>query len=75
MAVYVTGLVLVTAAVELVIAFFIAVRSTTVPSSSSGFWSVYFGAIVALVVAGAVLIPRGLHGLRSPVREESPGRS
>lgn len=75
MAVYVTGLVLVTAAIELVIAFFIAVRSTTVPASSSGFWSVYFGAVVALVVAGAVLIPRGLHGLRSPVREESLERS
>ena len=65
MAVYVTGLVLVTAAVELVIAFFIAVRSTDVPASSSDFWSFYFGATVALVIAGAVLIPRGLSELRA----------
>ena len=66
MAVYVTGLVLLTAAVELVIAFFIAVRSTAVPSAASSFWSVYFGVIVALVVAAAVLVPRGLRTLRAP---------
>ena len=73
MAVYVTGLVLLTAAVELVIAYFIAVRTTTVPASSSSFWSVYFGAVVALVIAGAVLIPRGLQALRVPNPGAEPG--
>ena len=72
MAVYVTGLVLLTAAVELVIAYFIAVRTTSVPASSSSFWSVYFGAVVALVVAAAVLIPRGLEALRVPVPGAEP---
>lgn len=68
MAVYVTGLVLLTAAVELVIAFFIAVRSVSVPSSSSDFWSAYFGVIVVLVIAAGVMVPRGLRTLRSSVR-------
>ena len=67
MAVYVTGLVLLTAAVELVIAFFIAVRSASVPSSASSFWSAYFGVIIALVVAAGVLVPRGLRALRAPI--------
>lgn len=75
MAVYVTGLVLVTAAVELVIAFFIAVRSTSVPASSSDFWTVYFGATVALVVAGGVLIPRGLSELRAAASPSDVERS
>lgn len=75
MAVYVTGLVLVTAGVELVIAFFIAARNASVPPSSSNFWWIYFGVIVALVVAGAVLIPRGLrtlHALAPPTEAAGP---
>ena len=72
MAVYVTGLVLVTAGVELVIAYFIAGRNGSVPPSSSSFWWVYFGVIVVLVVAGAVLIPRGLRALRAPAPASAP---
>lgn len=64
MAVYVIGLVLVTAAIELVIAFFIAAHSTHVPSSTSSFWWVYLGALVILVTSGGVLVARGLFELR-----------
>ena len=63
MAIYVTGLVLLTGAVELVLAYFVASR-TTVPPASSLFWPAYLGALIVLVVAGALLVARGLELLR-----------
>ena len=74
MAVYVSGLVLVTAAVELLIAVVIAARATGVPSASSEFWPIYFGVIIVLVAAGGLLIPRGLRELRTDSTAE-PARA
>ncbi len=65
MLLYVVGLVLVTAAVELVIAFLFSTHGA-IPSQSSAFWIAYIGAVVVLLGAGGALIPRGLHRLRSP---------
>ncbi len=72
MAVYVIGLILVTAAVELLIAYVIATRANDVAQSST-LWPTYFGAVIGLAVSGGVLIPRGLSALRSPRRPTEPG--
>jgi hypothetical protein len=70
MAIYITGLVMITAAVELILALVVASRSS-VPAASSLFWPVYFSVLIALVVAGAVLIVRGLGALRrEPISSE-----
>ena len=63
MAVYVAGLVLITGAVELVLALFVAAR-TSMPSPSSLFWPAYLGALIALVSGGGVLILTGLREIR-----------
>jgi hypothetical protein len=68
MALYVTGLILITGAVELVLALLVASRSS-VPAASSLFWPLYIGVLIGLVVAGAILIVRGLYALR---RERIP---
>jgi len=59
MAFYVAGLVLITGAVELVLALLVTSR-TSVPAPSSLFWPVYLVAVIALVGGGAVLILAGL---------------
>lgn len=71
MALYVTGLVLIIGAVELVLAVLIVLRSS-VPSDSAAFWSAYFGAIVVLGIVGALLVRRGLRGLRSAATPADP---
>jgi hypothetical protein len=73
MAVYVAGLVSITAAVELTLALLVASRGS-VPAASSLFWPVYLAVLIALVVAGAILIARGLgelHHAREPVESSS----
>ncbi len=68
MLLYVTGLVLITGAVELGIAYFLSTRGA-VPAVLSTLALVSFAVVVALVAAGGVLIYRGLRALRS--RSES----
>jgi hypothetical protein len=71
MAIYITGLVLITGAVELLLALLVASR-TSVPSASSLFWPAYLTVLIALVVAGAILIARGLEVLhRDRARAET----
>ncbi len=63
MAVYISGLVMITGAVELVLALFVADRAS-VPALPSLFWAAYLGTVVALVIVGALLVVRGLRALR-----------
>jgi hypothetical protein len=71
MAIYITGLVLITGAVELLLALLVASR-TSVPSASSLFWPAYLAVLIALVVAGAILIARGLEVLH---RDRAPAET
>lgn len=64
MAVYLVGLLLITAAIELTLALFLATQGK-VPSPTSDFWVVYLVADVALFAGGGLLVPRGLAQLRS----------
>jgi len=64
MAVYLVGLILITAAIELTLALLLATQGK-VPSPSSDFWVVYLLADVVLFSGGGVLVPRGLSQLRS----------
>lgn len=79
MAVYLSGLVLVTGAIELTLALFLASQGKFAAPSST-FWVVYFAADVAMFAFGGVLVPLGLMQLRTssdgspaePTRSGSP---
>lgn len=64
MVVYITGLVLVTAAIELTIALVLASRGA-LPSPSSAFLLVYLLVDIGLFATGGFLVARGLRSLRS----------
>jgi hypothetical protein len=64
MAVYLAGLLLLAAAIELTLALFLASEGK-VPSPSSDYWTVYLVVDIALFTSGGVLVPRGLETLRS----------
>lgn len=63
MAVYLVGLLLLTAGIELTLALLLASQGK-VPSPSSEFWVVYLGVNIAFYTGGGVLVPRGLGALR-----------
>jgi hypothetical protein len=67
MAVYVVGLLLLTGAIELTLALFLAVQGK-VPAPSSDFWVVYLFIDIGLIAAGGILVQRGLASLRAPAR-------
>jgi|GEM_PF-2937331 len=71
MAVYLVGLLQVTAAIELTLALLLASQGK-VPAPSSDFWPVYLFVDIALVAAGGILIARGLETMHSPTPEASP---
>jgi hypothetical protein len=64
MAVYIVGLLLITAAIELTLALVLASQGK-VPSPSSDFWLLYLTVDIAFVAVGGFLVPRGLSALRS----------
>lgn len=70
MAVYLSGLLLITAAIELTLALFLATQGK-VPSPSSDFWVVYLVVDVVLFAGGGVLVPRGLTQLRAGPTESA----
>lgn len=71
---YITGLVLVTSAVELSIAL-VLTRRGALPAPSSSFLLVYLLVDIGLFVVGGFLASRGLRAIRSerpPVPAEAP---
>jgi hypothetical protein len=64
MVVYITGLVLVTSAIELTLALVLASRGA-VPAPSSGFFLVYLLVDIGLFSAGSLVVTKGLQTLRS----------
>ena len=64
MAIYLSGLLCITSAIELTLALFLATQGK-VPAPSSGFWVIYRVADIAMFSGGGILIPRGLSRLRS----------
>jgi hypothetical protein len=75
MAIYITGLVLIIGAVELVLALVVASHGTNAPPASSLFWPVYLAVLIALVVAGALLIARGLGEIHRPAAVPEPAET
>jgi hypothetical protein len=71
MALYIAGLVLATAAVELLIAYVIATH-VGLGSATSTFWLVYFLVVIGLAVAAGILIAKGLSELRAPPPPPEP---
>jgi len=67
MVVYLTGLVMVTAGIELTLALVLASQGK-VPSPASEFWPVYLVVNIGLFAAGGLLVPRGLLELRTEER-------
>lgn len=64
MALYVAGLLLLTSAIELTLALFLAVQGK-LPAPATTFLEIYFGAAVALFAGGGVLMILGLGRLRA----------
>ncbi len=67
MALYVSGLMMLTGAIELLLAFVIRTH-ISMPDESSIFWPIYFGAVGLLTLAGGTLVARGLRELRAEPR-------
>jgi hypothetical protein len=64
MALYLSGLLLMTASIELTLALLLAARGA-VPSPSSAFWLLYLTVDIALIAGAGLLIARGLLRLRT----------
>lgn len=72
MAIYLSGLLLITAGIELTLALFLATQGK-VATPSGSFWTLYLIVDIGMFCGGGTLIARGLSRLRSGDRAPPPG--
>ncbi len=72
MAIYLSGLLLITTGIELTLALFLATQGK-VATPSASFWMIYLLVDIGMFCGGGVLVARGLGRLRSGEGAPPPG--